>query len=111
MTNLDNMKNTLSSEILNLNEQQLYNLFLLLEGESDVPERFGIDSSKYYTCQKCRKEHNGCIIVVFHAEFNRNNFPVSCKLTYYIQRLISRNKWHLISPFSCLILIGFIIIN
>jgi hypothetical protein len=50
MTNLDNMKNTLSSEILNLNEQQLYNLFLLLEGESDVPERFGIDSSKYYTC-------------------------------------------------------------
>ena len=45
MTNLDNMKNTLSSEILNLNEQQLYNLFLLLEGESDVPERFGIDSS------------------------------------------------------------------
>ena len=36
MTNLDNMKNTLSSEILNLNEQQLYNLFLLLEGESDV---------------------------------------------------------------------------
>lgn len=62
MTNLDNMKNTLSSEILNLNEQQLYNLFLLLEGESDVPERFGIDSGKYYTCQKCRKEHNGCII-------------------------------------------------
>ena len=37
MTNLDNMKNTLSSEILNLNEQQVYNLFLLLGGESDVP--------------------------------------------------------------------------
>lgn len=65
MTNLDNMKNTLSSEILNLNEQQLYNLFLLLEGESDVPERFGIDSSNIIPVRNAGKNITGVLLTTW----------------------------------------------
>lgn len=76
MTNFDNMKNALISDILNMNELQLYNFFFLLEGEPDVAERFGIHTDINYTCQKCKIDHSGCSVL------DMENFKNECYDAY-----------------------------
>ena len=80
MNNLNQMKKYLKECIDTISIQQLYNLCLVLEENNELSaEKYNIDTSNLYPCDKCEKENNGCLHINSDNNICFTMFEKYCK--------------------------------
>lgn len=59
MTNARKMKEAIKQDIDSMTTEQLFAFCNLFEGARQY--RISLNDTTFYTCDRCRREHNGCL--------------------------------------------------